>query len=54
MLGLDPSIQAVPSVAGMDPKLKAWDDGGWGDVPAKLDVGAGESIRQERPGSAKR
>jgi len=22
----------------MDPRLKAWDDGGWGPVSAKLDV----------------
>ncbi|ANP84300.1 hypothetical protein BA011_00115 [Rhizobium leguminosarum] len=45
MLGLDPSIQTAPvSGRGMDPRLKAEDDGMCGDVSAKLavsDAGAG-------------
>ncbi len=37
MLGLDPSIQTAPvSGRGMDPRLKAEDDGMCGDVSAKL------------------
>ncbi|PCK88641.1 hypothetical protein CPT32_00035 [Rhizobium sophoriradicis] len=35
MLGLEPSIHTAPTISsGMDPRLKAEDDGAWGCVPS--------------------